>query len=518
MVHNNDNLKQNTKSANINDMEKIERDLNSLDLNHVDQTTDINEQKCHKTIPHDQNDISRSHTEPKNIIPVKNKICTNITTDNDVNMLITEKDETPISESPGEIFNTCKTERNIAFAQDAMSNVEIYAQGTIKELIDEKTENSNINSNLIPSEDSSHIIKNMESHKNIENSSKIRNMEEITRSHENTLEIRNMEEITRSHENSSENRNIKDSGVYYSSKNISKTVKNQNNMVLNKNTKTKNIDFTSTKIDFQTEYTQNSMLKLWECPITFIKAYAQVYNSQINKKRKILFSTLNRKEDFEMKFLSMLYDENLEKYKKIEKEILKMREMEYYDSGFYLYIKELYLRSVLILIDKADTTVLETINKKNITDTHSLIENIMIFYIFTDLNIDINMLFLEKITTNFEDYLKNPKILIDKVLEFQNVLRKLNKRLRKLEVSAFISDNYFRSRIYLSMNIQGFKRMNSYNTDFLIHFINELKIYILKLEKSLAYLHVMNIKYEMSRRNMKYKCVDELIKMAEHLV
>ncbi|KRH95099.1 hypothetical protein M153_3100025879 [Pseudoloma neurophilia] len=266
------------------------------------------------------------------------------------------------------------------------------------------------------------------------------------------------------------------------------------------------------------KYSQCSIFKNFKSPLDFIITYSQIYNLQKDKKRKILFSTLKTREDFEVSYLNLLHKQNLDDYSQIEKKLLEMREFEYYDNFFYEYVKKLYLKTVLIIIDRSDTNISDMLTKRKITDITQFLDNVMIFYRFTDLNIDINLLFLERITRNFDIYLQNPSGLLDKVLEYQKILDKLNDRLKELEISAFVFDPELRSKIDLSLNIQGFERRNCYDSDFVIHFINELKIHILHLDKTTAYLHVMNIKNEMDRRKMKYKCVDELINMAENLV
>lgn len=266
------------------------------------------------------------------------------------------------------------------------------------------------------------------------------------------------------------------------------------------------------------QYTQESILKKIDSPLEFISAYSQVFNDQIDKKRKVIFNCLEYKDDFETSFLYLLHENDLEKLEEIEQELDKMTQMKYYDVCFFEHIKKLYLKNILILIDKADSNIAEMLRKNKINETETLVESIMIIYKFTDLNIDINLLFLEKITRNFDKYLQRPEFLIDKVIEFQNILDELNKKLQSLKISSFVFDYDLRTKVDLSLNIQGVKRKNGYDSDFIIHFINELKIYILGQEKSIAYLNVMNVKNEMSRRNMNYKCVDELVSMAENLV
>lgn len=265
-------------------------------------------------------------------------------------------------------------------------------------------------------------------------------------------------------------------------------------------------------------YQQSDLLQTFEDPLEFIRAYSDIYEQQVTKPRKVLFDSLETKNDFETRFLTLLHSGCLEKGQEIENILKKMQERTYFDEKFYNYIRKMYLKNVAILIDQAESNIARILKKPIIDEQDLFVESIMILYRYTDLDIDVNLLFLEKITKNFERFLKNPVQLTNRVLKYQETLTELNKKLQTLEISNFIFDDFLQSKIDLSLNIRGIKRRNGYDSDFVILFINELKFFILNLEKSTAFLYVMNVKNEMNTRGLNYPCLDELVKMAENLI
>lgn len=260
---------------------------------------------------------------------------------------------------------------------------------------------------------------------------------------------------------------------------------------------------------------QRQLFGVFESPLDFIEAYAEIYDNQKKEPIKVFYDEIPYSQVFEQQILNSLYeckDETM--FFKTEKLIDSMKQREFYDHRFYDRCKDLYIKVVAVLLDNVenslfnDEILLGHINYQVFTEDTKLqkrefVENVLKLYKFTNYNINITNFLVYLMENNFKKSLGNIKAFVDQMCIHKYYLHELNKALLVFPESKFRDERELYKKISISEYLLGAERVLEYSFDeYFVRLLSAIKVFIESQEPDNAYLMIMNLLSELSLRDI----------------